>query len=103
MIIKLTYDTQAQAEIATDPAFKASMEAAADMLEDHITSNITVNIQVGFGEVDGAALPPGAAAVGGLWTAPTVSYSDLRTALVNSGSAGANTLPAGSSIDGHSS
>jgi VCBS repeat-containing protein len=107
MIINLTYDAQATAEIATDPTFQTTMQAAADMLEDHITNNITVNIQVGFNEINGTALPANVSE-GNIWTFPTISYSDLRTALAANETSTADTtavnnLPTGSSIDGQSS
>src|ERR1700722_8299827 len=104
MIINLTYDAQAQAEIGTTPAFQTTMQAAADMLEDHITNNITVNIQVGFGEIGGTALPTNVSEEN-ISTFPTISYSSLLTDLAANETSAADTtavnnLPTGSSVDG---
>ena len=83
MIINLVYDAQA---LAAPQSFRDGMEAAADMLEHHLIDNITVNIAVGYGELNGTALSSQNVSVGG--PGPTtngdgfdLSYFILRAAL----------------------
>ena len=89
MLINLIYDAQA---LAAPQSFRDGMEAAVLMLERHILDDITVNINIGYGEHNGVPVSadistggPGATLNGaGL----DLSYTDLRAAL-----AGHNTSP----------
>lgn len=55
MQINFIYDSS----VASAPAgFKAALADAASYLDSLITNNITVNIEVGWGEDDGAAITP---------------------------------------------
>jgi hypothetical protein len=55
MIINLGYDSFA---LAAPQSFRDGMEAAATMLEHRLIDNITVNISVGYGEINGTIVPP---------------------------------------------
>ncbi len=49
-IINVTYD----ASVANAPAaFKADVAAVVSYLESHFSDQVTININVGYGEVDG--------------------------------------------------
>jgi VCBS repeat-containing protein len=85
MIINLVYDAQA---LAAPQSFRDGMEAAADMLEHHLIDNVTVNISVGYGELNGTALASQNVSVGG--PGPTtngagfdLTYTALRAALAS--------------------
>jgi FG-GAP-like repeat len=95
MIINVTFDSS----VNNAPAgFVASFNAVVQFFESHFNNPITINIDVGYGEIDGAPLASGA--LGESQTEfNSYSYSAIRTALVaNAGSAvqisAANTLPA---------
>ncbi len=57
MIINVTYDTSVS---SAPSAFKAAIAAAVQFLENTFTNPISVNIDVGYGEVDGQTLGNGA-------------------------------------------
>ena len=82
--INLIYDAQA---LAAPQSFRDGMEAAALMLERHIQDNITVNINVGYGENSGDAISPNISNGGPGATADgagiDLTYTALRAALVN--------------------
>ena len=85
MIINLIYDAQA---LAAPQSFRDGMEAAADMLEHHLVDAITVNIAVGYGELNGTTLSSQNVSVGG--PGPTtngagfdLNYTALRAALAS--------------------
>ena len=82
--INLIYDAQA---LAAPQSFRDGMEAAVLMLERHIQDNITVNINVGYGENSGSALSPNISTGGPGATANgagfDLTYTALRAALVN--------------------
>src|ERR1700735_921275 len=84
------------------PSFKADIEKAAGILSTQIRNHITVNLSIGYGEVEGQPLSNGEAAAGpdgGVSDA----YSTVRTDLIDARALGASTLPTKSSIDGESS
>ena len=77
MQINLVYDSST----STAPAgFVAAMNTAVQYLDSLITNNITVNIQVGWGEVGGQSLG-GALAEGGEFGS-MVSYGQLKADLL---------------------
>lgn len=78
MIINLSYDAAA---LAAPQSFRDDMQAAADMLDAHITNNITVNISVSYGTFNGVALPNQNTSEGGFGSGITESYSDLLNLL----------------------
>jgi Bacterial cadherin-like domain/Bacterial Ig domain len=108
MIINLVYDAQA---LGAPQSFRDGMEAAATMLEHHMTDNITVNISVGYGEIGGSPVSsnvsvggPGPNADG---TNVPVSYTDLRADLAAHNTSATDqtaldNLPNAASIEGQS-
>jgi hypothetical protein len=94
MNINVTYD----ASCNNAPAgFKACVQAAVNYYDTTFTSPITINIDVGYGEVDGDA--SSLQTVGGdlgrsqFPFGPAVSYAQLRAALIAQGAPGAVNLP----------
>jgi len=83
------------------PSFEADIEKAAGILSTEIRNHITVNLSIGYGEVEGQRLSDGEAAAGPDGGALD-GYSTVRTDLIDAGALGASTLPTGSSIDGES-
>lgn len=65
---------------AAPSGFTTALEAAASYLDGLITNTITVTISVGWGEVNGSALPANALAEGGA-VMTTESYSTVRSDL----------------------
>ncbi len=89
-------------------AFENSIQQAANILDSMFTDNVTINLTVGYGEVDGETLTNGEAAAGPDLTGGAVeeSYSTVRADLIAGASPGDSTftfLPTGSSINGQSS
>jgi hypothetical protein len=87
--------------------FEAAIQQAANILDAAFTDNITINLTIGYGEVDGQTLTNGSAAAGPDLTggAQLESYSTVRADLIAGASHGDSTfssLPIGSSINGQS-
>ncbi len=79
MNINLIFDTGGTN--ASAPAgFKTAMQAAAQLLDGLLTDNITVNINVGYGEYNGTPLT-GTVSEGGIQSGPGIHYADLLSAL----------------------
>jgi len=83
------------------PSFEADIEKAAGILSTDIHNQITVNLSIGYGEVDGQPLSNGESA-GGPDGGVFDSYRTVRTDLIDARALGAHTLPTGSSINGES-
>ena len=88
-------------------AFENSIQQAANILDSMFTDNVTINLTVGYGEVNGEILTNGEAAAGPDLTGGAVqeSYSTVRNLLTADAAPGDSTfafLPAGSSINGQS-
>ena len=78
MMIDFSWD----ASVAGAPqAFKTAMQVAANMLDSQILDPVTVNIQVGYGEDAGSAIPAGALATGGPNSYAGCTYAALAAAL----------------------
>lgn len=76
-LINVTYDSSVNSAPA---GFKTAITAAVQYLESQFSDPVTININVGFGEVDGQ--PLGAGALGeSLTYLSSYSYSQLTTAL----------------------
>jgi len=109
MIINLVYDSFA---LAAPQSFRDGMEAAANLLEHHLIDDITVNINVGYGEYNNATAISSSISVGGPGASVNgdgfdLSYEDLRDALAahNTSTTDATVLanlPGGSDIGGES-
>jgi hypothetical protein len=102
MQINLIFDSRAQ---AAPQSFRDAIQAAANVLDATFTDNITVNISVGYGEIDGQSESSTGASAGpsnGVFD----SYSQVRTWLVQHASSdvqsGVSVMPTGSSIQGQS-
>jgi hypothetical protein len=78
MQINLIYDSSTAGAPA---AFFTAMNYCAQYLDNLITNNITVNIQVGWGEAAGQALPAGDLGEGGS-EGITISYAQLKADLL---------------------
>ena len=82
--------------------FETDVENAAKLLSSAIKGTYTVNLTIGYGEIDGQQLPDGSAAAGpanGVYE----SYSSVRSALIAHAAAGDpnfNALPNTATIDG---
>ncbi|GAC1327867.1 MAG: hypothetical protein NVSMB26_02330 [Beijerinckiaceae bacterium] len=100
MQINLEYDSQAQ---AAPQSFRDAIQAAANVLDATFADNITINISVGYGEINGTPEPSGGASAGPS-TGVFDSYSQVRTWLGQHASAdvqsGVASMPTGSSIQG---
>ena len=78
MNINLTFDQP----VNTLPAgFVASINAVVQFLDSHFNNPITINISVGYGEINGQQLSPGALGESETFL-NEYSYSALRTALI---------------------
>ena len=67
--------------------FQSAVRQAADLLEVAFSDNITVNIAVGWGEIAGVEIPPGATVSEGQTAGLTaVNYGTLKNLLLNSAS-----------------
>src|SRR5580698_10394564 len=83
MNIVITYDASVNS-CPQEAAFKACVAAVANFYDSAFNNPITVNIHVGFGEVDGFSLPPGSGAASvANYTPQTYTYSQIRTTLTN--------------------
>jgi len=98
-VINVTYDSSVTAAPA---GFKTAVAAAVSYLESEFTNATTVNITVGYGSVNGSALPSGD--LGANQTSyDVVSYATLQAALAATGTqpdqlAALATLPATSPV-----
>ncbi|NDU90918.1 MAG: DUF4214 domain-containing protein [Ferrovum sp.] len=101
MQINLSWDSS----VASAPSsFKTEVQQAANMLDQSILNNVTVTIQVGWGEDGGASIPSSAAATGGPSSTTFASYGPTNNsqaiatlknqALLNGYQDIATTLPA---------
>jgi hypothetical protein len=89
-VINVIYDSSVNSAPA---AFKTGIQAAVSFLESVITTPVTVNIDVGYGEIDGQAL--GADALGESETfLNNYSYASIKSALANVDPTAAANLPA---------
>jgi hypothetical protein len=102
MLINLEYDSRAQ---AAPQSFRDAIQAAANVLDATFTDNITVNITVGYGEIEGTPEPSGGASAGPN-SGVLVNYSQVRTWLAQNASidvqSGVAAMPTATSIQGQS-
>lgn len=88
MRINFIYDSSVAAAPA---AFKTALAEAAAYLDSLITNTITVNIQVGWGEDNGAAITPNSLSTGGPRQAGIgMTYAQLKAALTTNATSAAD-------------
>ena len=78
MQINLLYDSSVE---YAPTGFETAVASAAQYLDSLITNPITVNISVGYGEIDGTPLPFDDLAEGGPATGQDVTYAQLKSYL----------------------
>src|SRR5260370_323248 len=107
MSLNLVLDYESSA-LAAPQSLRAAMQTAANILDATIKDNITVNIQVGYGDYYNNVITGlGTSAVGGDLTGSYVSYSSLRAALASHETSTldqtfVNSLPNTTSVNGMS-
>jgi hypothetical protein len=79
MQINVTYDSSVSAAPA---AFKTAVNYAVGVLDAAFTNNVTLNINVGWGEVDGTALRSNDLGESFEAIAPKYTYSTIKDALI---------------------
>src|ERR1700730_10591472 len=96
MQIIVTYDSS----VDTAPAaFKVAVAYVVNLFDAAFTNNVTLNIHVGWGEVDGSAVLSGDLGQSYEAQAPAYNYATIRNALVANAAApdqlaASSTLPA---------
>src|SRR5947209_5835933 len=102
MLIHLEFDSRAQ---VAPQSFRDAIQAAANVLDATFTDNITVNITVGYGEIEGTPEPSGGASAGPN-SGVLVNYSQVRTWLAQNAAidvqSGVAAMSTGTSIQGQS-
>ena len=97
MQINVTYDSS----VANAPSgFTAAFTAAVQYFEDLIQNPVAVNIDVGWGEVQGIALAANALAENIEAWPSGYTYSQIASALEATGAAGALSLPSSDPTNG---
>lgn len=102
VIIDVTYDSS----VASAPAgFTAAISYVVNFLEATFTNPVTINIAVGWGEIDGQTVPSSYLGESLENTAPAYTYSQVRSALLanavsQTAMAAASTLPTTDPTDG---
>ena len=102
LVINITYDPS----VANAPAgFEAVVASLVQFYESEFTNPITLNIDVGWGEIDGQALLPGALGESESYL-ESFSYSQIRTALVDNAAStsqlsAVSSLPTSAPVNGN--
>ena len=89
LVINVIYDSSVNSAPA---GFTTAIQEAVQYLESVIITPITVNIDVGYGEIDGQALESGALGESETYL-ESYSYSPIKSALANVAPAAASSLP----------
>ena len=98
----MTFNLEFIAADSPTTAFKNDVIAAAKLLSAAIPDLVTVNLEIGFGELDGKTITDGGAEGGALY-GDVESYSNLVSALKSHATAGDpnfNALPSGPTLQG---
>src|SRR6185437_8991044 len=97
MQIDVTFDQS----ISNLPAgFVSAIDYVVNYYNTHFTNNVTINLHVGYGEIDGQALASGALGESEAANYVSESYSSVRNALIGKNAPGASTLPASQPLSG---
>lgn len=88
MKIDIIYDSSVTATGGPNPcptaAFEACVQGVANFYETQFTNNVTITWDVGWGEVDGMAIPGGAGAESlSNYTTNNFTYSQIKTAFAS--------------------
>jgi hypothetical protein len=86
----ITYDSSVGSAPA---AFKAAINYVVNLFEDIFTNPITINLDVGFGEVDGFSLGSNALGASIISAAPSYTYTQIKSVLVSGATLGTGSLP----------
>ena len=81
--------------------FVAAVDYVASYFDSLFTNNVTITIDVGYGEIAGSALDVGALGESRSSTTPFESYSAVKNALVGMSAPGSSTLPSTSPLSGN--
>ncbi len=85
-----------QSQSSLPSGFVAAVDYVVSYFDSLFTNNVTVTINVGFGEIGGQTLPAGDLGESEQVNVSSVGYSAVRNALVAEGTTGSATLPAAS-------
>src|SRR5664279_776566 len=96
MQLNVSFD-QATSNLPT--GFVSAVNYVVNYFDNLFTNNCTINICVGYGEVDGQTLGSGALGES-ITNFAGASYSNLRSALVAENAPGSSTLPSTSPLAG---
>jgi hypothetical protein len=80
MIINLLWDPSVTGSGGPPAAFQQDVVAVADYLSGHFMDDITINLHVGYGDVNGTPLNAGNLGQS-QWNAHTYSFADYKSAL----------------------
>ena len=97
MQINIDYDSSVN---NAPVGFKSGVQAAVQYLDRQFTNPITLTVDVGYGEIDGQSLGPGALGESEASQYAAESYSAVRDALLAESALGSLTLPASSPLSG---
>jgi hypothetical protein len=102
LVFNINYDPSVGTMAAPQQAlFKSAFQTAADFYSSQFNDPITINMNVGWGEVAGGALMPGAVGQSSTKLQPPgvgafYNYGQVRTALVNDSKSAADATAVGS-------
>jgi autotransporter passenger strand-loop-strand repeat protein/autotransporter-associated beta strand protein len=98
--LNLTFE-QSLNELSSNTGFIQGVDAAAQIIDNTFTNPITVNIEIGYGDVPGSATPLDTTSAKGAPGSVKVTYPFLRSLLINHGDPAAslpNTLTLGGQL-----
>ena len=99
MQINVTYDASVN---NAGSQFIANVQAAVQFFESEFSGPVSINIDVGFGEVDGISFTPSQAAGESRWASSvSANYATVKNILTAQGAPGAATLPSVSPLSGN--
>src|ERR1043165_3791705 len=90
MNLNISFD---QATSSLPAGFVTAVNYVVNLFNNLFTANVTINIAVGYGEVNGTALNSTNLGQSQWFFGPGYTYSQARSALQTAGDPGASTLP----------
>ena len=97
MQINITYD---QSQSSLPAGFVTAVTYTVNYFENLFTNPVTINIRVGYGEIEGQTLQSNALGESEATNYVNESYSSVRSALLPQNAPGASTLPSSSPVPG---